>query len=74
MVAEAEHVDRDRHDEEEKAAGEAAGEDEELLRLVGEPSGSLTTPQARGGTPATKTPEGDYFHVNKNILENQEMR
>eukprot|EP00956_Cyclotella_meneghiniana_P036526 scaffold126855_cov23-Cyclotella_meneghiniana.AAC.2 len=31
MVAEAEHADRDdRHDEEEKAAGEAVGEDEEL--------------------------------------------
>eukprot|EP00956_Cyclotella_meneghiniana_P023340 scaffold45365_cov81-Cyclotella_meneghiniana.AAC.3 len=74
MVAEVEHVDRDRHDEEEKAAEEAAGEDEELLRLVEEPSGSLTTPQARGGTPATRTPEKDYFHVNENILENPEMR
>eukprot|EP00956_Cyclotella_meneghiniana_P018454 scaffold30735_cov52-Cyclotella_meneghiniana.AAC.1 len=74
MVAEAENVDRDRHDEVEKAAEEAAGEDEELLRLVGEPSGSLTTPQARGGTPATRSPDGDYFHENENILENQEMR
>eukprot|EP00956_Cyclotella_meneghiniana_P032971 scaffold92513_cov42-Cyclotella_meneghiniana.AAC.1 len=74
MVAEAEHVDRDRHDKEEKAAEEAAGEDEELLRLVEEPSGSLTTPQTRGGTPAMRTSEGDYFHVNENILENPEMR
>eukprot|EP00956_Cyclotella_meneghiniana_P006224 scaffold8104_cov47-Cyclotella_meneghiniana.AAC.2 len=74
MVAEVEQIDKDRHDEEEMAARAAAKEDEELLNLVGEPTGTPKTPQTGGGTPATKTPEGSYFHTNENILESPALR